>query len=168
MNNGQLRLVMRYYLDHFNRNGVAITDDTVHNTILSDSDGFPPANSMNLYKGSVTYSLKMGDNGTPDWPDAWMDTSVAQLADNFIPRMGAAAIAPTRPAAARTVLAVGAPSFFKEALGQELVRLPSKRTGGATTSPRTKKAAKTSRSAGKAAYKKGRRSKTGKKGGRRR
>ena len=165
MNNGQLRLVMRYYLDHFNRNGVAITDETVHNTVLSDSDGFPPASSMNLYKGSVTYSLKMGDNGTPDWPDAWMDTSVAQLADTFIPRMGAAAIAPARPAAARTALAVGVPTFFKEALGHELVRSSSKRSGSGTTSTRTKKTVKGSRWTGKSAAKKSRRPK---KGGRRR
>jgi hypothetical protein len=83
MTNEQLRGVMRYYLDHFNKTGATISDATVHKDILSDSDG--PPTSKDVYRGNVSWSLSAAGNGKPAWPGTWMDLSVSDLADKLLP-----------------------------------------------------------------------------------
>ena len=40
MTQQQLMEVMKFHLKNFNDEGVVISDDTIHNTVLSDSDGY--------------------------------------------------------------------------------------------------------------------------------
>jgi hypothetical protein len=80
MTNEQLRAVMKFHLGNFNDEAVEVTDDTVHGTVLSDSDGFGAANSKALYKGAIRWTLAKADKRDPDWPREWMDLSVADLA----------------------------------------------------------------------------------------
>jgi hypothetical protein len=80
----QLRAVMRFHLKHFNTTDNKVTNNTIHNEILSDDDGVGSSNSKNLYKAAVRWSLaNNGDNDLP-WPTSWMDKSVKELADTLI------------------------------------------------------------------------------------
>ena len=80
MTSEQLRAVMRFHLGNFNDEGVEVTDDTVHSTVLSDSDGFGAANSKALYKGAIRWTLAKADKQDPDWPRDWIDMTVTDLA----------------------------------------------------------------------------------------
>ena len=115
MTNAELRRVMAYYLDQFNTTGEAVTDETIHATILTD-DG--PPDPKALYEGSVRWSL--GANGHPDlagapWPDEWLEMTIAALADGIIaPTTTVASLAPrTRGAAARAPRSTGVPTWYK-------------------------------------------------------
>src|SRR5688572_3982714 len=99
INNEQLRQVMRYYLDHFNSGGETITDETVHDTVLTTGgDGL--IDTKGLYEGSVRYTLNVSGGGKPVWPADWMPMTVAELADELLPA-AAAAVAPATRGGAR-------------------------------------------------------------------
>jgi hypothetical protein len=80
----QLRAVMRFHLGNFNDEGVTISDATVHNEVLSDSDGFGAASSKRLYKGVIRWTLEKNDGPDPEWPDDWMDLTVTELANALL------------------------------------------------------------------------------------
>ena len=69
----QLKGVMKKHLRSFNTNpNITITNETIHSVVLSDSDGFGQANSKQLYKGMVRWSLKNAGDNDENWPSGWM------------------------------------------------------------------------------------------------
>ncbi len=82
----QLQSVMKYQLQNFNDEGVPITDDTIHNQVLSEDDGYDSANSKELYHGVIRWTLWQNDHADPAWPADWMKQSVQQLAPALLPR----------------------------------------------------------------------------------
>ena len=83
--NTQLRAVMQYHLGSFNDENVEITDDTVHNTVLSATDGDGAANSMNIYQLAIILTLKKAGHAPVVWPTNWMTLTVAQLSNILVP-----------------------------------------------------------------------------------
>jgi hypothetical protein len=79
----QIREVMKYQLGAFNDEQVDITDNTVHNEVLSDSDGYTNAHSKDLYQGVMIWTFKKNNHTVKDWPDNWMDMSVEDLAEKL-------------------------------------------------------------------------------------
>jgi hypothetical protein len=79
----QLKVNMRSMLEHFKKRGQVISDATIHNTVLSDSDGFGQVNSKRVYKDSIRYSIimEMGKSADKPWPKKWLDKSVQELAE---------------------------------------------------------------------------------------
>lgn len=76
---------MKYHLKNFNDEGVAINDDTVHNQVLSDSDGFSPqTSSQSIYKAALRWTLNKAGHEDKAWPAKWMDMSVNELAAKLI------------------------------------------------------------------------------------
>jgi hypothetical protein len=83
MTESQLREVMKYHLRHFRGKGdPAVTDNTIHNTILKTDDGSP--SSANLYRGLVQWSLSVTGDKDPSWPSNWLTLSVAALAPRLL------------------------------------------------------------------------------------
>jgi hypothetical protein len=80
----QLREVMKFHLRNFNDEGVRISDSTVHDEVLSDSDGFGDATSKKLYKGVIRWTLEKNGGTDPEWPDNWMGLTVSELADSLL------------------------------------------------------------------------------------
>jgi len=81
----QLKQVMKFHLSNFNDEGVTISDDTIHNTVLSDSDSLTPqTSSMNVYRGLIIWTLSKNGQAIKPWPNDWMESSVADLAQNLI------------------------------------------------------------------------------------
>lgn len=81
----QLKGVMKKHLRSFNDNAdIAISNATIHSTVLSDSDGFGQANSKQLYKGMVRWSLKNAGDNDKNWPSDWMGKSVGELAARLV------------------------------------------------------------------------------------
>jgi len=84
MKNDELRQVMRFHLDSFDTAETVIDDDTIHNTILKENDGFGPSNSKNIYKLAVMMTLKKQNKRAKKWPANWMEISVGDLADSIL------------------------------------------------------------------------------------
>ncbi|MDB4909023.1 MAG: hypothetical protein JWO05_3807 [Gemmatimonadetes bacterium] len=84
MTTAQLCSVMRYQLRHFNDEGVAISDGTVHDEVLADDDGFGAANSKAVYKAAIRWTLANNNGGDPDWPKNWMQMRVDTLAGKLL------------------------------------------------------------------------------------
>jgi hypothetical protein len=80
----QLKTVMKFQLTNFNDEGVTINDDTVHDEVLDDDDGFGNMNSKNLYKNAMKFTLAKKGHGIKKWPKTWMDMSVNELAPEII------------------------------------------------------------------------------------
>jgi hypothetical protein len=72
---------MLYELAAFNDEKLALSSETIHSHVLSDSDGFPPATSKNIYKASIRWVMANNHYPNKVWPIKWMETSVAELAD---------------------------------------------------------------------------------------
>lgn len=73
---------MREVLQVYNNEKVEITNETIHNTVLADDDGFRTApSSMSQYRNYVRWIVWV--NGGKDYrnPAGWMDMSVRQLAE---------------------------------------------------------------------------------------
>lgn len=85
MTSEQLREIMKYHLNNFSSNGDEITDDTIHNSILSDSDGFGSANSKRIYKAFIRWTLIQAGLEDKVWPGGWIDLSVLDLSNKLIP-----------------------------------------------------------------------------------
>jgi hypothetical protein len=75
---------MKFHLKHFNDENVSITDNTVHDEVLSDDDGFGAATSKNLYKGVIRWTLSTAGEEDATWPDDWMKLTVTELADRLL------------------------------------------------------------------------------------
>jgi len=79
----QLKNAMKYYLTSFNDEEVEISDSTVHKDVLSEDDGFGPANSKRMYKDAVRWTLYKKNHQIKAWPMGWMDKTVEELANEI-------------------------------------------------------------------------------------
>jgi hypothetical protein len=84
MTNTQLKAIMRFQLSNFNDESVQIDDDTIHNTVLSESDGIGSVNSKQIYCDVIKFTLLKQGHPVKIWPDYWMNLSVAELAGKLI------------------------------------------------------------------------------------
>ena len=84
MNIEQLKKVMKYHLANFNDEGVEINDNTIHNTVLSATDGYGNANSKYIYRAVIRWTLKKNGHEDKPWPSDWFVKSVAYLAGKII------------------------------------------------------------------------------------
>ncbi len=75
---------MIFHLGNFNTQGVTIDDNTIHNTVLSTGDGFGTANSKNIYRASIRWTLQTNGMQDKPWPSDWFTNSVTYLATNII------------------------------------------------------------------------------------
>ena len=80
----QMKDVMKYHLSNFNDEGVEINDQTIHNTVISNTDGFGAANSQSIYKAVIRWTLKNQGHEDKNWPNKWMDLSVNDLAPKLL------------------------------------------------------------------------------------
>jgi len=80
----QLKEVMKYHLKNFNDEGVAINNQTIHNTVLSDSDGIGNANSKTIYRAVIRWTMIKNDHEDKVWPSNWFEKDVAYLASKII------------------------------------------------------------------------------------
>lgn len=76
----QLKTIMKFHLQNFNDEGVEIDDETIHNEVLSDSDGYGAASSRNIYKAVIRWTLKRDGHSDKIWPSNWMEKNVSELA----------------------------------------------------------------------------------------
>lgn len=84
MDTEQLKAVMKFHLANFNDEGVEINDHTIHNTVLSDSDGFGNANSKYIYRAVIRWTMQKNGHKDKVWPSDWFDNSVSYLAEKII------------------------------------------------------------------------------------
>jgi len=84
MTQEQLMEVMKFHLKNFNDEGVVISDDTIHNTVLSDSDGYGTSNSKNIYRSSIRWTMQKNGHDDKPWPKDWFDKSVEYLSSNIL------------------------------------------------------------------------------------
>ncbi|NVO19711.1 MAG: hypothetical protein HXX13_08425 [Bacteroidetes bacterium] len=84
MTEDQLKEVMKFHLQNFNNEGVAINDQTIHNTVLSDSDGFGDSNSKSIYRAAIRWTIQKNGAEDKPWPADWFDNNVAYLASKLI------------------------------------------------------------------------------------
>jgi hypothetical protein len=84
MTQNQLQEVMKFHLINFNDEGVAINDDTIHNTVLSDSDGYGAANSKTIYRAVIRWTMKRNGHIDKPWPSDWFSSSVKTLASKIL------------------------------------------------------------------------------------
>ena len=80
----QLHDVMKFHLENFNKEDFEVNNDTIHNTVLSDSDGYGAANSKYIYKAIIRWTMKKNGHEDKDWPYNWFDKSVSELALKII------------------------------------------------------------------------------------
>ena len=75
---------MIYQLGAFNTSGSAIDENTVHGDVLTDEG---PGNDTpkRIYKAFIRATFVMNGLPDPTWPEAWMDLTVAELADELLP-----------------------------------------------------------------------------------
>ena len=77
----QLKAVLKFQLKNFNDEGVPINDNTVHEDVLSDNDGFSAQTSSKaVYRAFVRNTLSRNGAGDPRWPAEWTSLTVAELA----------------------------------------------------------------------------------------
>ena len=84
MTQEQIQEVMKFHLTNFNDEGVEINNDTVHNTVLSDYDGYGAANSKYMYRAVIRWTMKRNGHQDKVWPSDWFDKSVSELASKII------------------------------------------------------------------------------------
>ncbi|MDX1911575.1 MAG: hypothetical protein SFV22_08830 [Saprospiraceae bacterium] len=85
MTQQQLIEVMKYHLRNFNDEGVNPVDENViHHQILSASDGIGRANSKDIYKAFVRWTLIRSGHADKNWPDNWMETTVLSLSSKLL------------------------------------------------------------------------------------
>ena len=85
MNNLDLKEVMKFHLRNFAPKGKKVYDTTIHNEILSNTDGFRrPSSSATIYKSLIKWTLNHAGNQNIKWPRNWITLSVADLSDKLI------------------------------------------------------------------------------------
>ena len=80
----QLQEVMKFHLKNFNDEGVTVDDDTIHNTVLSDADGYGAANSKKIYRAIIRWTMRLNWHVDKVWPADWFDSSVKSLASKIL------------------------------------------------------------------------------------
>lgn len=72
-------------MEGFNNEGVDIELTTIHNEVLSKTDGFKGVgDSASLYKGSILWTIWANGGNKVAWPAHWLTLSVKELADIII------------------------------------------------------------------------------------
>ncbi|MCB9251169.1 MAG: hypothetical protein H6605_01775 [Flavobacteriales bacterium] len=84
MTQQQLEEVMKYHLSNFNDEGVEISNSTLHNEVLSDTDGYGNANSKSIYKAVMRWTLQKNGLDDRPWPANWIEMDVSDLAINLL------------------------------------------------------------------------------------
>ena len=84
MTQKQLKEVMKFHLSNFNDEGVEINDDTIHDTVLSDSDGYGAANSKSIYRAVIRWTMKKNGHQDKPWPSDWFNKSVEYLSSKIL------------------------------------------------------------------------------------
>lgn len=80
----QLKAVMRFQLQNFNDEGVAISDQTVHNEVLDEDDGFGHVNSEKMYQDVMKFTLIKQGHALKKWPSTWTEMTVEELAPQLL------------------------------------------------------------------------------------
>ena len=80
----QLQALMIFHLNSFNDEGIEINNNTIHNLVLSDSDGYGNATSKKIYKLVIRRGLVSQNHDDKPWPVNWMDLSVNELASRLL------------------------------------------------------------------------------------
>lgn len=84
MTQDNLEQIMVRMIIPFNDENARVSVDTIHKEVLSDSDGFGPANSKNAYRMGVGRFLWKYKVKQKTWPRNWMDISIRELASKLI------------------------------------------------------------------------------------
>jgi hypothetical protein len=94
---------MRVKLDAFNNEGVAVSNETIHSEVLSETDGFKGVgSSAPLYKGSIMWTVWANGGKKVTWPAKWLDMSVLELAEHILGKLAEAEEKKTTAAAAKS------------------------------------------------------------------
>lgn len=80
----QLKSIMKFQLKNFNDEGVSINDQTIHDDVLDEKDGFGQVNSVKLYKDVIRFTLIRQGHEDKAWPGDWLQHTVEQLAEKII------------------------------------------------------------------------------------
>ncbi len=76
---------MRVKLQAFNNEKIEISNETIHNDILDDNDGFRKSqSSMKLYQGAILWTVRANGGSKFKFPKGWMGFSVKELAEDII------------------------------------------------------------------------------------
>lgn len=84
MTQEDLTSIMLYQLQNLNGSDENLPPDTVHSSILSDKDGYGAANSKNIYRNSIIFTLKKANKEIKKWPADWMSLTVSDLASKLL------------------------------------------------------------------------------------
>ena len=84
MTQEQLKEVMKFHLKNFNNEGVEINDQTIHNTVLSNDDGYGAANSKRIYRSVIRWTLITNEHDDKNWPKDWFEKDVEYLSTKII------------------------------------------------------------------------------------
>lgn len=85
MTQQELIEVMKYHLKNFNDEGVnPIDENTIHKTILSSADGVGNANSKNIYRAVIRWTMKNNRHADKPWPTDWFEKSVSYLSSKIL------------------------------------------------------------------------------------
>ena len=84
MTTDQLKDVMKFHLTSFNDEGIEINDETIHNHVLSEDDGYGMANSKTIYKLFIRRTLKRAGHPDKNWPADWFESNVSSVAERII------------------------------------------------------------------------------------
>jgi len=84
MTHQQLKEVMKFHLGNFNDEGVEINDNTIHNTVLSETDGYGDSNSKSIYRAAIRWTMKKNGHEDKPWPADWFEKSVDYLSSKIL------------------------------------------------------------------------------------
>lgn len=84
MTKRELMDVMMFHLKNFNDENVVIDENTIHNQVVSATDGYGGANSKHIYRSVIRWTLKRYKHVDKPWPKDWMDSSVDTLSSNLL------------------------------------------------------------------------------------
>lgn len=84
MTQAELRENMKFMLRKMNTTGQPITNATVHQDILPETN-MGPASPRRVYKAFIRYSIVTGGGQDKPWPSDWVTKSVEVLAAGMIP-----------------------------------------------------------------------------------
>ena len=84
MTNNDLKNIMKFHLSNFNDEEIEIDDNTIHNKILSDSDGYGDSNSKEVYRAVIRVTMKKNGQEDKPWPSDWFENSVEYLASKIL------------------------------------------------------------------------------------
>ena len=84
MTQTQLKNVIKFHLKNFNDEGIPISNETIFDTVLSDSDGFGSSNSKYIFRALIRWTLKKNGHQDKPWPQDWFTNDVEYLSSKII------------------------------------------------------------------------------------